>query len=372
MRIGKVALALVSAMALLVTGYAYHAVDTLRDNVTVTDALDDAGGPADSDGAVDILLVGTDARTDSQGHPLSERMLKTLRTEHKDGVKTDTLILFRLPAGGGRPTAVSIPRDSWVRVPAGGKDKINSVFDTAKQAALARLRERDDLDAAARERRSDHAGRAALIKVIQNFTGVRVDHYAEVSLLGFYLVTEALGGVEVCLRNATADPHSGADFAAGRHVVKGGEALSFVRQRRNLVRGDLDRIVRQQVFLSAALKKVLSAGTLGDADKRERLMAAVRRSVVLDRDLELLDFAGKARKLTSGGVRFVTIPIDNIAGRSADGQSIVEVDAEKVREFVASTVRAGAAADADAGRGPGGGSSPAGGRSPRGGVPCVN
>lgn len=372
MRIGKATLALVSAAALLVTGYAYNAVDKLKETINITDALDGTDEPNDDDGAVDILLVGTDARTDTQGNRLSDAMLKELRTEHKDGVNTDTLIILRLPKDGGRPTAVSIPRDSWVEVPSGGQAKINSAFNTAKQAELARLRGKGVNDAAERERRSDHVGRKTLIRTVQNFTQVHVDHYAEVSLLGFYLLTEALGGIEVCLNQATTDKDSGADFAAGRQVVKGGEALSFVRQRKNLVRGDLDRIVRQQVFLSSALGKVLSAGTLSDAKKRDDLMDVVRRSLVLDRDLDILEFAGKAKKLTSGGVEFVTIPIEKIDGVSDDGQSIVVVDEDKVRSFVAGVVKGTSGAERAGGGSASGGRAVRQAQSRAGDVPCVN
>ncbi|MGH3450242.1 MAG: LCP family protein [Haloechinothrix sp.] len=374
MRVGKAAVALVSTAALLLTGYAYMTLDNLRTDINTTDALEHSDGAPKDDGAVDILLVGTDARTDTRGNPLSTDMLKELRTEHKAGVNTDTLIILRMPRDGGHPTAVSIPRDTWVGLPSGGTGKINSAFNTAKQAELAKLRADGATDRAERERESDQAGRTALVHTISDFTDIRIDHYAEVSLLGFYLLTEALGGVDVCLNHATVDKDSGADFEPGRQVVKGGEALSFVRQRKNLPRGDLDRIVRQQVFLGSALHKVLSAGTLTSPAKLEELTDAVHRSVVLDPDLDILEFAEKAKTLASGDVEFVTIPVVTISGHSKDGQSVVEVDTEAVRAFIADLVdKAPAAKDTSAG----GGSSGAGrpvvlAPSTEGGVPCVN
>lgn len=373
MRLGKAAIALVSASALLLTGYAYTTLDALRENVNITDALDDIAGPTGDDGATDILLVGTDARTDTRGNPLSDRTLKQLRTEHKDGISTDTLIILRLPGNGERPTAVSIPRDAWVDVPGGGQSKINSAFNAAKRAELTRLRGEGVDDRAERERLSDHAGRKALIRTVQDFADIQLDHYAEVSLLGFYLLTEALGGVEVCLNQATQDKDSAADFAAGRQVLRGGDALSFVRQRKNLPRGDLDRIVRQQVFLGSALRKVLSAGTLSKPVKLEKLTNAVHRSVVLDPDLDILEFAEKAKHLASGKVEFVTVPVVDINARSEDGQSIVRVDTDEVRAFVAGLVGKGRASGEKAS---GGGSSTEGARTQRApsrdGVTCVN
>ncbi|WP_218160482.1 LCP family protein [Amycolatopsis marina] len=330
--------ALLSATALVATGYAYATLDRVQDNVRTTDALieqDESVAPPQDDGATDILLVGTDARTDMQGHPLPLEVLKELRTESKAGINTDTLILLRIPKDGGEPTGVSIPRDTWVDVPHGGNDKINSAYGVAKAAAAAELRAEGMNDQAEIERESDQAGRRALVRTVQDLTRVRVDHYAEVSLLGFYLLTEALGGVDVCLNQPTEDKDSGADFRAGPQVVSGGEALSFVRQRKNLPRGDLDRIVRQQAFLASALHQVLSAGTLTSPSKLNELVDTVHRSLVLDPDLDLLEFAEQAKGIASGDISFVTIPVVTVGSRSPDGQSIIEVDEAAVRGFVA-------------------------------------
>ncbi len=372
MRLGKAVLALVSTSTLLLTGYAYLTLDNLRSNINTTDALEQIDAPAKDDGALDILLVGSDARTDARGNRLSGKALKELRTEHKDGVNTDTLIILRIPHDGGHPTAVSIPRDTWVDVPGGGQDKINSAFNTAKQAEIARLRAGGVTDGAERERESDQAGRKALVRTIQDFTQIRIDHYSEVSLLGFYLLTEALGGVEVCLNQATSDKDSAANFTAGRQMVRGGDALSFVRQRKNLPRGDLDRIVRQQAFLGSALDGVLSAGTLTSPAKLRELTEAVNRSVVLDPDLDILEFADKATNLASGDVEFVTIPIVDINGRSADGQSIVRVDTKAVRAFVAGLVERKSSKDTTAGGGGSGAGRPSLREPSAGGVACVN
>lgn len=373
LRIGYSALALLSAVALLITGYAYLTLDDLRGDMSTTESLTDLPGPPKDDGAVDILLVGTDARTDAQGNQLSLRVLRELRTEAKAGINTDTLIILRMPRDGSHPTAVSIPRDTWVKVPSGGHNKINSAFNTAKVARFGELYAEGDLERAEMELESDQAGRLALVKTVQDFTQLRIDHYAEVSLLGFYLLTEALGGVEVCLNNPTRDKDAGADFEAGRQRVSGGDALSFVRQRKNLPRGDLDRIVRQQVFLASALDQVLSSRTLTSPGKLADLTDAIKKSVVLDPDLDILEFAANAKSITSGDVEFVTIPVVNIDGRSPDGrQSIVEVDAHKVREFVADLAGRGTTA---ASKGSGGGGSGAGApvaRGPLSGAPLAS
>lgn len=332
--------ALLSTSALVATGYAYATLDRVQDNVRTTDALiqqeEAVPPPPQDDGATDILLVGTDSRTDMQGNPLPLDVLKELRTENKAGISTDTLIVLRIPKNGDEPAGVSIPRDTWVDVPHGGQNKINSAYGVAKVDAAANLRAEGMTDQAEIERESDQAGRRALVRTVQDFTRIRIDHYAEVSLLGFYLLTEALGGVKVCLNQPTQDKDSGADFRAGPQVVSGGEALSFVRQRKNLPRGDLDRIVRQQAFLASALHQVLSAGTVTSPSKLNDLIDTVHRSLVLDPDLDLLEFAEQVKGIASGDISFVTIPVVAVGSRSQDGQSIIEVDPPAVHDFFAS------------------------------------
>ncbi|NKQ57831.1 LCP family protein [Amycolatopsis sp. K13G38] len=373
--VAKVTLALISVVALAVTGYAYLTYHKTQGNLQTTDILsrpdNDVPPPPADDGAEDILLVGVDARTDMQGNPLPLSVLKALRTEQTEGVNTDTLIILRVPKNGGKPTAISIPRDTWVDVPKGGQAKINSVFGTAKRAEADQLRAQGKTDTAGIERDSDQAGRRALVQTIQEFTQIRIDHYAEVNLLGFYLITEALGGVDVCLNHATEDKDSGANFTAGVHTVSGGEALSFVRQRKNLPRGDLDRIVRQQVFLGSALHKVLTAGVLTNPGTLNSLTDALRKSLVLDPDFDLLQFAEKAKGLASGDVRFETIPVITINGRSPDGQSIVQVDPQAVRTYLNGVAGRSAGGGGASGGGAAAGAAPLA-RTSINGVSCVN
>ncbi|RSD22246.1 LytR family transcriptional regulator [Amycolatopsis eburnea] len=374
----RVALGLVSLLALGASGYAYVTKDQLQSTVPTTDALTPRAGepappPAD-DGADDILLVGSDARTDAQGNPLPARLLRQLRTEANNGaVNTDTVIVLRVPKNGGKPSAVSIPRDTWTDIPGRGPGKINSAYGIAKAHYAQELRGQGERDQAKIERDSDTEGRRVLVQAVQDLTQVRIDHYAEVNLLGFYLLTEALGGVKVCLNHATEDKDSGANFRRGEQTVSGGEALSFVRQRKNLPRGDLDRIVRQQAFLSSALHQVLSAGTLTSPGTLNGLMDAVHRALTIDPGLDLLQFAQQAKGIASGDLAFATIPVITANGRSADGQSIVEVDPKAVREYVAG-LAGRTATPPPAGGGSGSGAAPAAAPLPQAtpGVPCVN
>jgi LCP family protein required for cell wall assembly len=336
---GRTSVALASIAVLAVTAYARNIHEQVQQAVNTTPVLaqvaTETNAPPKDDGATDILLVGDDRRTDLNGSPLPASILRQLRTEANDGLSTDTLILLRIPKDGGRSTAVSIPRDTEVPIPGFRTDKINAAYGAVKYLTAQRLRAGGEHDDGAVERESDAAGRQALVESVQNLTGLRVDHYAEVSLYGFYLLSKAIGGVPVCLLHATSDPNSGADFRAGPQTVSGSNALSFVRQRDNLPHGDLDRIVRQQVFLASAAKEVLSAGTLLDAGRLAALTAAVQKSVVIDQGWDVFGFVQQAQSLTGGNVEFVTIPVVNPNGRNDRGQSVVVVDPDAVKKFVA-------------------------------------
>jgi LCP family protein required for cell wall assembly len=341
----RVLLTLLSIATLAGLTVVWSQVDKLQDSVNTTDALSDAleqqpNAPAADDGANDILLVGSDTRTDLQGNRLSARLLRELRTEATDTLNTDTLILLRFPHNGGQSYAVSIPRDTYVPVPNWREEKINGVFGVTKARTARDLVNGGERDRGRIERDSDSAGRAALIQSVQVLTGVRVDHYAEVTLYGFYLLTQVIDGVEVCLNRSTSDPDSGANFRRGPQTVLGADAVSFVRQRKNLPRGDLDRIVRQQTFLSSAMNKVLSGDMLTDTSKLNALADAVSKTVVMDPGLHFLDLVKQAQALASGTVEFVTIPVTGVGARNDRGQSIITVDVPAVHAYIAQLITA--------------------------------
>lgn len=333
----RAVLAMLSAVVLCTTGLGWVTVGSPHSGPSSTDILSPVpqdGADGTGDGAMDILLVGSDSRTDTQGDPLPPEVLRALRTEQSPGINTDTIIVVRIPHDGSAAHAVSIPRDVSVAVP--GEDqshKINAVYGM-RQADVAReLRDQGRTDEAEIVQESAQVGRRALVATVEQLTGVRIDHYAEVNLYGFYLLTQAIGGVEVCLNQATSDPGSGADFPAGRQTLSGGDALAFVRQRGGLPRGDLDRIVRQQVFLASAVNEVLSTGTLTDPQRLARLVSALRSSVALDKNWDLLGFAQQMQGIAAGAVTFVTIPVAEVDATDERGQDVIKVDPAQVRAF---------------------------------------
>jgi LCP family protein required for cell wall assembly len=327
-------IAVAVALAIVVgTGVAWGKIRSFESGINHFSSL--ALGEGGEDGAIDVLLVGLDSRTDAHGNPLSEEELATLRAGDDVSTNTDTIILVRIPNNGKSATAISIPRDSYVEAPGVGKMKINGVYGSVKEEKRIKLVESGVSDAEA-DKQSTEAGREALIKTVANLTGVTVDHYAEIGLLGFALITDALGGVDVCLKEAVYEPLSGADFPAGWQKLDGPQALSFVRQRHDLPRGDLDRVTRQQAVMASLAHEVISGKTLSSPATLNRLQDAVQRSVVLSEGWDIMEFVQQLQKLAAGSVAFATIPILEEAGWSDDGmQSVVRVDPSQVKEWVA-------------------------------------
>ncbi|MDO5030189.1 MAG: LCP family protein [Corynebacterium sp.] len=322
-------LVLLSAIILVVSAVGWWTLGRTTDSLS---SGGDFGLGNEKDGATDILLVGSDSRKDAQGNPLTPEEVELLRAGDEEATNTDTIIVIRVPSDGSSATAISIPRDTYVHTNRLGNTKINGVYGNTKQEVEAELAE-SGASPEEIERRSTEAGRLALIQTISDLSGITVDHYAEIGLLGFVLLTDAIGGVDVCLNAPVYDEFSGADFPAGPQTLKGADALSFVRQRHGLPRGDLDRITRQQVFMASFTNKLLGAGTLSNPAKLSELGNAVQRSVVLDDNWDVTGFATQMQGLTGGNVKFETIPVTSIDGVGDYGESVVTIDKGQVHKY---------------------------------------
>lgn len=345
-----------------VTWYAYH---SLTDGLTTSDALDNIGGrPGHLDDSVNLLLIGLDSRKDMNGNDLPKEFVQDQLHAGSSEIgyyNTNTLILMHIPKDGGKVQAFSIPRDDYVRTLNGDgsvqghykiKEAYANAYTGAHDKAAAQGLKGAELEAKARE-----AGREATLKTVEDFTGVSVDHFAEVNLLGFYDIAKVLQPIPVCLNHAVKDRYSGADFPAGQSELDAKQALAFVRQRHGLDNGDLDRTRRQQAFISSVTHKLKTEGVWSDLGKLKGLFGVVKKDVVLDNSWNVLDFARQAPNLTGGNVVFHTLPITGFATRNQESVNLVDPDRVKaiVQEAFATTTAqpsasAAATPDADAAR----------------------
>jgi len=255
-------------------------------------------------------------------------------THNDGGDNTDTMIVIHIPAGGGRVTAISIPRDSYVSLANGfGQHKINSAFTYGKAAAQQQL-QAQGVTGARLATLSDQAGAKTTIQTVEQFTGLTINHYAAINLAGFYFISQAVGGIPVCLKAPVHDSYSGANFPAGPQIVSGSQALAFVRQRHGLPRGDLDRITRQQAFMASMANTVLSTGTLTDPTKLTNLITAIKKTTVIDNSWDIMSFAQQLQGINPHDIQFLTIPIVNITLLTPSDGDAVEVDPQQVQGFI--------------------------------------
>ena len=313
------AAAVLSALILAGSGWGWYLVRVAEASVGRTDAIPGSGN-ADADGkALNLLLVGMDSR-----EGLTAEQQAEFSTGDPEAVlNTDSMMLAHLPADGSAASFVSLPRDTYVSIPGYGEGRLNSAYARGYN------------DAEGSEEERDAAGAQLLIRTVSAFSGLQIDHFAKIDLLGFVNLSTIVGGVEVNLCEATRDPLSGADFPAGVQTISGAGALAFVRQRQGLPQGDLDRVVRQQVYLAGMLRNLLSSDVLLDLGKQRDVVEQVGRSVTLDRDLDLFDLAAQMQGVQPGTITFQTIP--ELAPARIDGAEVLQPpDQVEVHAFFAS------------------------------------
>jgi LCP family protein required for cell wall assembly len=331
---GRVLLALISVGLLIGSGIAWATYRQFTQGIQHGQALPDLPkGTKRIDGKdQNILLLGNDSIAGATAAEV--RALGT--TMDRSDSATDTMMILHIPADGKRATIISFPRDSWVSIPGHGMFKLNAAYldgfnDAGAQGAKDLLTKQS-------------AGILLVAQTLSELTGLHIDHYVQVNLLGFYEISEAIQGVNLCLNEAQnksteGDPshpngYSGINLKKGwNYNVKGTQALAFVRQRHGLPRGDIDRIVRQQYFLSAVFKKATSSSTLLNPFKLKKLLDSVKRSLITDPKLDILGFVQQFTKITGGNVSFATIPIVDPSFWAGD-QEVVKVDPAGVKAFV--------------------------------------
>jgi LCP family protein required for cell wall assembly len=253
------------------------------------------------------LLVGSDSR---QG--LSAEQQRDLSTGGDVGSgRTDTIVLVHVPEllSDTPPTLVSIPRDSYVPIPDHGKDKINAAFAVG--------------------------GGPLLIQTVEQATGLRLDHYAEIGFGGFAALVDALGGVTMCPTAALRDPLAGIDLPAGCQTLDGRTALGYVRTR-DTPRADLDRMVNQRQFLSALLARAAGPDVWLNPWRWYAVPRAAADALTVDRADHAWDLARLGWAL-HGSKTALTVPIGQFT--TSDAGSVVVWDHEeaaKVFEALAS------------------------------------
>ena len=262
----------------------------------------------DAEGPLTFLVVGSDNR---EGLTTSQaRELSTGTAANAAGQRSDTMMLVHLSADRDDITVVSLPRDSYLTIPA--------YTDNAGQRHPAH---KNKLNAA-----FALGGAELLINTVNDATGLKVDHYVEVGFAGVVKMVDALGGVDVCVPTAVNDWRSGLDLPAGTTHVDGVMGLSYVRARYIDPTADIGRMERQQRFLGSMFQQATSAGVLLNPLKLDSFLKAALSSVKLDEGMSrdmLLDLSGDLADLSPRDLRFLTVPIANANYTTDVGSSVL-------------------------------------------------
>ncbi|WP_157250510.1 LCP family protein [Nonomuraea typhae] len=249
--------------------------------------------PANSTGALNILLVGSDTR-EGKGNARYGQ----LDARRDAGKRTDTIILMHISPNRDGAKLISFPRDSMVDIP--------RCENEATQTVMAP--HRGMINSAYNE-----GGIACTISTLETLTGIPIQHFAEVDFSGFKNIVDALGGIEICLKSGVNDKKSKLTLPPGRSLLDGEKALGFVRLRNYGDGSDIQRIRRQQLFLGKVVAKATSSELLTNVPKLSGFIKAAGQSVTMDPGLaddpeKLIQIAQSAAKMTAGDVKFITVP----------------------------------------------------------------
>ncbi len=286
----------VAAVVLVALGGAYAVYRHLNGNIHQVNISGELGTqPVDTHPqAENIMIIGSDTR-----HGQGRGFGQNLNTD-----QSDTLMIMHVGADRKWVNVMSIPRDSWVNIPAckmgNGQMTSPTTFKINEAFALGNLNgNHTDL------------GVACTIKTLEQDTGIHIDHFVAINFQGFRDMVNALGGVEECNTTAINDPKSGLHLKPGHHLLHGLGALAYVRARYTLGNGsDLERIGRQQAFMSSLVERVKSK--LLNPIAIYHFLDAATKSITIDSQLGgihgLYDLAMSVRNLPASQVTFFTLP----------------------------------------------------------------
>ncbi|NIH88630.1 LCP family protein [Amycolatopsis granulosa] len=289
---GKILLTLLSVVLLFFAGVWIY----LEFSIHRVAAIEDYNGRPAAASGTNWLIVGSDSREGLSAED-EQRLVTGDVAAAGGGQRTDTIMLAHLPDNDTKPTLVSLPRDSEVAIPGHGTSKINAAFSLG--------------------------GAPLLVKTVEQATGLRIDHYAEIGFGGFATIVDAIGGVDMCVDKEMHDTMTGITIPAGCQELDGAHALGFVRMRHSdaTPRSDLDRVENQRKFIGALVSQIASPGTLLNPFDFFPLLGAAPDALTMDSGDHLHNLVGLAwamRGISSDGVLSTTVPVTTASAEHWD------------------------------------------------------
>jgi LCP family protein required for cell wall assembly len=305
-----------SVVVLASAGIGHAVVSSLDADITRVDPFRDMKNRPPTGHGLNVLLVGTDGR---------DRISPQERRRYRLGGEpchcTDTMMIVHLSGDRERASVVSLPRDSYVELPA------HLDRNTGKQHAPHPVK----LNAAYAE-----GGPALTVRVVEELTQLKIDHYLEVDFSAFMRTVDVLGGVKICTAVPLKDSYTGLDLPAGTRTLTGGQALQYVRSRHLDGASDFGRMKRQQRFLAALIERATSSRVLLNPMRFRDVTRAVLGSVRADRNFhtdELLDLGRAMRTFSPSSSEFTTVPVAQTSYSVKGLGSTVKWDRAKAQQL---------------------------------------
>ncbi|MGV0108724.1 LCP family protein [Arthrobacter sp. CP30] len=289
-----VAVAVIALVTAVVVFGGYWAV-RLATNV---DSLDlsangtSGSGVDDRTDRLQILVLGSDTRSGSNAAYGAE--------DDSSGYgQADVMMLLDISADNQHVNVLSFPRDLLVDIPACTDGQGGGSFDG---------RSGEMINSAMRD-----AGPGCAVDTVNEVTGLEVDHFMLADFAAVTELSDAVGGVDVCVTQAIDEPKSGLKLPAGTSSVQGEQALAFLRARAAFGDGgDLGRIQAQQAFLGSLTRKIKDEGTLGNPQRLLGIADALTSNLTVDRGLAsvpaMVTIGNRLKDIDPAKVAFIAVP----------------------------------------------------------------
>ncbi|WP_017545083.1 LCP family protein [Nocardiopsis prasina] len=300
---GKWVACAATALVIIASLLSYGWYQGLVGNITTAQVdTDEWDRPTNVEGVLNILVIGSDVRSgENADYGAAE------------GERPDTMLIASINVDNGAATLVNLPRDLMVDLP--GCDAVDGYEGMQPQEGMI-------------SSVMTFGGVGCQWKVVEQVTGVHLDHFLMMDFVGFKDMVDSIGGVEMCIPEPVDDPKAHLVLDAGLQTLDGEDSLGFVRSRYSQGDGsDLSRIDRQQEFMGAMLREVLSSEVMTSPVTITRFLGAVTDSITTDEQLTvdtMADIAISMREVDLDRVQFVTVPN---GAHPADENRIIMSDA---------------------------------------------
>lgn len=291
----KVVTAIVSVA--MIGGIAFAGFWFLRLQNNISKAPLNAGGGnneqvSDATGRMQILILGSDTRD-------GENAEYGTADDSRGYGKSDVMMMMDISEDNKRVSVISFPRDLLVDLPECKDEETNQVYPARSGVMINEA--------------MAEAGIGCAVDTVNQLTGLEVDHFMMADFTAVKELSNAVGGVEVCISDAVYDPDSRLRLPAGTSAVQGEMALAFLRTRHAFADGgDLGRIKAQQGFLSSLTRKIKDDGTLSDPGRMLKIADVVTQNLTVDEGLasvpSLLTIGNRLKDIDISKVAFVAVP----------------------------------------------------------------